>query len=262
VITVNEPNYTHYARIKAITADEAQWLLAIFELRDRKFRDQDEFDRLVDEEQKSAVKVLIEAIENGDLKYDSDPFAFDTDESGRKGYCFSKIRIKAADFYSWADKLNYNLPETLAKFNKDSGSEPAIEIPEDQSGKSAPEPNTPDSKSKGGKPKGYLSEAVEQVYQKLPDHGKSGLSKPSKIREFIIFMKEMATKTSRYADEIVMERIKSIRIPEEGDCIIITEDNIVTHGLDERTKRGKPYYTNNDVSKILTRLRKNNVKTE
>lgn len=111
--------------------------------------------------------------------------------------------------------------------------------------------------NKGGKPKGYLSEAVEHVYNNILKQEKPGLLKPSKIREFIICMKEMATKGNRHADEYVMLRIKSINAPEEGACTIITEDNVILSGQNETIIRGKSY-TNNDVAKILTKLRKNN----
>jgi hypothetical protein len=111
---------------------------------------------------------------------------------------------------------------------------------------------------RGGRPKGYLSETVEHVCKKLIEQGKTGLLKPSKIREFIIAMKEMATRNGRHADEYVLERIKAIQIPDEGLCTIMTQDNIILKGQSETIHKGKSY-ANNDIAKILSKLRKNNL---
>lgn len=288
MITIKEPNYKHYRRIKSITADKAKELLAFFELRDKEFCDQDELDNLLAEELKLAGSLLFEAIDSGELKYSADECPYDYHPDGYKVYIFCKIQITVADLISWAAKREYNIPCELANllskaecssnFNlqdtqgedvaQDNAEVPAENEPgtvnsrkegDDESGA---EPANPaidriPPKNKGGRPNAYLSEAVECVYQKLGEHGKSGLSKPSKIREFIIFMKEMSTRNNQYFDEFLKERIKSIQIPEEGDCTIITEDKVSLKGQAETIIRGKSY-KNNDIAKILTRLRKNN----
>jgi hypothetical protein len=256
---INEPNYVHYSRLKTINLDEAASLLAHFELRNKNVTDPEEYAPLFNEEKRLANQVLYDA----NMRNSLDCFREDGIPTDIIYYYKPElVMVNVVYFCKWANDLNYDLPKELLKIFSNANHANADKTKNTKTDCTVDAPKDADARNKGGKPKGYLSEVVGHVYQKLSDHGKSGLSKPSKIREFIIFMKEMATKSSRYADEFVMERIKSIRIPEEGDCIIITEENIVTHGLSVTTKSAKPHYTKNDVSKILTSLRKNNIKTE
>lgn len=295
MIRMIEPDYIHYTRLETIYADEAKWLLAVFELRDKEFSDKDTYEAQFAEQLKLATRVLSNAFKKPLKPICDDPDAISFDDYGNiNGYDFNLTRINFVSFCTWAHELKYNLPDTLAAFVKSSDCNKAPEEKNDRTAEAAPEPDetqktdeapgteeAPSEKpsaddgdkenqgtspanaapevnsksNKGGKPKGYLSEAVEHVYNKILQQEKPGLLKPSKIREFIICMKEMATKSSRHADEYVMARIKSISAPEEGACTIITEDNVKLSGQNETIVRGKPY-TNNDVAKILTKLRK------
>jgi len=289
MIDINEPNYKYYARIKSIPGNEAQKLLAMFELRDKEFSDQAEFDKLFEIEMKLARNMLVQAIDNGELNYnnDEDPYI---DIKDGFWLVLNKINISTIKFISWAAELEYNLPEELAKLvnkaecssndnSQDTPGEDEAQKPIETSEADESKPDKPSNevidesvpdlaspatdrsapKNKGGRPKGYLYEVIEHVYNNLGKHGKSELSKLRRVREFIIFTKQMATKGNDYTDEYVMERIKSIKVPEEGDCTITLEDKVTLRGLNELTEKpGKASYTNNDVAKILTKLRKNN----
>jgi hypothetical protein len=290
MITVVEPNYNHYARIKAITADEAQWLLTIFELRDREFSDQNEFDKSADEEHQSAFKVLVEAIENGDLKYNSDPFALDTDESGRKTYCFSKIRIETADFCSWADEMEYNLPDKLAKLVNDNvnnnGNEEqegqiagvvqetteaqetkcaflaeetqktgAEDVKCEKENQTGSETIQNSDNNDGGRPEGSLAEAVRYTYQKLQqDKDEVWRLNKGKVRDFIEFLKYMATEGHPKSDKLVMERIATVKSPHSGDCTIKTQDRWDLISIGKRSGVSRVYKSRH-VTRILMRLR-------
>jgi len=255
-----KPDYIHYSRLDSITAEEAKWLLASIELRERGISDPDEYNSLLEEGMKFASRVLIAAIARSDgskLAFIPNGFYRDVNDSGiTMGYCFKAINFKVSDFCSWASE-KYNLPEELAKLTKDFAVQEPVKNQQAEGDNGKTSSNAQGNANKGGKPKGFLTEAVEHVYYKLLEQGKTGLFKPSKIREFMITMKEMASKKGPRADEYVLERIKSINIPEEGRCTIITEDQIILKGLNENILRGRPY-SNNDVAKRLTQLRKNN----
>ncbi len=267
--SIEKPDYQHLTRVRRIQASDAKWYLASIVLMDTEITDPKEYELRLNTEMKRACMVLINAFEsesdNEKLQYSrSTEEAIVIDPDGNKSYLLKDIWIDVEAFCAWALRLKYKLPKvlvTLAKAkslcSESHGSGPDSAGIGANSGNNNPRKTT--NQPKGGKPQGYLADVVEYVFSELAKHDKSGLSKPKKIREFIIFIKEMATKTSRYADEFVMERVKSIHIPEEGDCSIITADNIVTRGQSEAITRGRTY-KNNDVAKILTRLRKNNIK--
>lgn len=160
--------------------------------------------------------------------------------------------INVTEFADWAHKTGFDCPQiVLDRATVKTGGNVAKKTQDAVSGDSGKKLD------KIKKYKGALSEAVEITYNKITEMKKTDLLKPRKIREFIIFMKEMANKKSPYANEEIMEIINFIEIPEEGQCTIKIHDQIKLKGMKEYIDRGCSY-ANNDVSKRLTKLRKNN----
>lgn len=254
---IKYPNYVHYSRMNTINAREAQWLLASFDLRNNDTSDPDQYESLLNTEMKLAYKVLSDVLANDILKYTCNGNPIIYDNYGTEHYDLDCVFLNMAEFCTWAINSKYKLPEELAEL-ANPNSRQIVSEQDDNGSNLEKAPITQEKENTGGKPKGYLSEAVEHVYNEILKQEKHGLLKPSKIREFIIYMKEKATKSSRHADDYVMDRIKSIQIPEEGACTIITEDNVIIRGQNETIVRGKSYAIN-DIAKILTRLRKNNL---
>lgn len=255
----NQPDYLHFSRRTAISHEEAQFLLASFDLREMNISDPNEYQILLEEKKKLSRSVLYDAINDGLLIFDTNGEPSYVDASGEY-YAESNMKVRLDKFLRWASDLNYSLPEIFNKFTKKTEIKQIDEVAYIESSKNQELPKQEGVPIKiiKHKDKSYLTQVVEHVVSRLPELGKSDLNKPRKIREFIILMKQMATKGNRYADEYVMERIKSITVPEEGDCTIVTADNISLKGQSELMKRGKNY-SNNDVSKILSGLRKNNM---
>lgn len=223
-------------------------ILAWYQLQDKEFLDKQDF-KLKYEHHKHNVYNLIQNIVLGEelsviiSKEErmscNDPDGLDIFEWTEEVPC-----IKLSEFAEWVKRNeNFKCPQVILDKARINDKLQLKEV-----------------NGKVGKPKGYLAEVVEHVFGVLIGENKQGLLKQNKVREFIIKMKEMATKGNPLADEYVLERIKSIQVPEEGACIIITEDNVKLSGQNETIVRGKQY-TNNDVAKILTGLRKNNNKS-
>ena len=269
-----EPNYRHISRFERVVANDALNILASIEMQGKDVSDPIEYNKLYDEELELGYQVMSSAFKNTNsdehLKFtgDSEGDFIDISGNGDVTFFFQHIELKVTDFCIWALKKGYDLPVELAKLVAPSGgeikqverqqkddvkSEVVVEQKTVEAGENSPQPKA----KKNTNSTGYLTEVVKIVHDKILELGKPGLLKPSKIREFIIFMKEMANKKGPYADEDVLERIKSIEIPEEGDCTIITQDKIKLRGQTETIVRGSSY-TNNGVAKRLTKLRKNN----
>ncbi len=106
-----------------------------------------------------------------------------------------------------------------------------------------------------GKRQGVLSEAIEHAYNKLRNQGNTRVLIGGKPRDFWQCLKAMATVGNVNADEYILERIESVKIPKNGGCSLITKAKIAVFAEHTRTKEGK-HYNENAVSKILTKLRK------
>jgi hypothetical protein len=287
---IKEPNYVHYTRINNITFVEAQKLLASFELRVRNIADSNEYERLLKDEMSLAYKVLFEAFESGALTPNYDGPAYNLSEFGLIDdyYNLDQIKIRTVKFCSWASKLNYNLPEILQKCNMDSDDDAAIEIPERKSAKRAPEPKTPDIKSKDGKPEGphsevvelpkasaadnpeppktsqkkrtkppeALTEAVEYVFKILHDEGNTEILKPKSIHEFLRRFKDFAEeKGNRNLHSYVSERIKTVNLSDDYDTVITKERVVKVLGKGNFTEESRTY-NKQRISRRLCDLRK------
>jgi hypothetical protein len=290
MVTVIEPNYNHYSRVKSIDANEAQWLLAIFELRDREFRDQDEFDRAENDEKSLAEKVLIDAFNSGDLKDVGDL----SDElpyyiyEGRKGYYFNKYKINFVEFCTWADELEYNLPDELVKLIRNTtghnsgyeeregqkrvykqdtteGQEPNCDSVAEETQKKEAETVEGEKDNQtgavtthnnnGGRPEGSLAEAVRYTYEKLHQNkDEAWRLKKGNVRDFIEYLKFMATESNPNADKDVMERIAIVKSPQIGDCTIKTQERKDLISVGKRSGVSRTYNSRH-VTRILMRLR-------
>ena len=248
-------NYIHYLRLGIITGNQARWLLANFELQSHDNHDQDEYDRSLKTQMELATQVINAGLRSGDLN--SVVTDWEDDDYGRRYFHLNLTKIEIEVFCAWASDLKYNLPEIFKNLISSHERKDFITLKEPESSESPSSPTLPIIRNKGGRHKGALTKTVEHVFDKLIEQKRLGLLKKSKIRSFVVLMKEMATKNNRYADDFVMGHIKSILVPEEGACKIVMQDDVKLSGQDEVIVRGRTH-TINDVSKILVRLRKNN----
>jgi len=111
---------------------------------------------------------------------------------------------------------------------------------------------------KGGRPKGSLREAVEKAYLHFRDKGDVAILQPGNIKSFLKGFKPLANDdTGSHCMEnwnirtYITERIKEVKIPREGKCFVTTQDR--KKGMNMTLGRR---YGENDVSKVLTMLRK------
>jgi hypothetical protein len=118
------------------------------------------------------------------------------------------------------------------------------------------EPSNIKSVNKGGKPKGPLAKAVEFAYMKLLNEGNTEILRQGKIREFLTRLKKLANeKENRNILNEVPDWIEDVIKTSWGYTIITSEQVIkVTQHREISNKRTE--YQMKDVSKILTKLRK------
>ncbi len=109
-----KPDYVHFSRVITITGDEAQWLLANFELQDISFTDNEEYKLLHNKNMILALRVLTGALNDNAIKYEYFDFPFTIDPDGTKCWYLCNLTIKIVDFCIWALKKGYKLPEKMA----------------------------------------------------------------------------------------------------------------------------------------------------
>lgn len=271
---VFEPNYAHFTRLRTIFADDAQKLLAAFELASKEFESVDEYNKSFKEEMVLAENVLCDAIHcgNSTLRPVVDVTSCCFDDFGIiKGYDFETIPIMVENFCRWALENNYNLPQILQDFvnikenivqNKNNEDTPKQSMNEDldttpQNTTSAtaitPEENR--NMIKGGRKKGYLAEAVESAYLKYYKEGNTEILRQGKIRKFIQKLKELSDENGNQDFlPFIADRINSIKIT-SSICTIITNDNYLkSDKFFENKKKGQKYGMRH-VSKLLSNLR-------
>ncbi|MDP3478151.1 MAG: hypothetical protein Q8R88_00165 [Desulfoprunum sp.] len=108
-----------------------------------------------------------------------------------------------------------------------------------------------------GKPKSYLTEAVEYLFHKSVKERDTDILKAGNIDGFIKKMQARKNSAPDSFENYIGERIKEVK-KTHGKWRITTEDQTITDTNNkEITDKGKTY-ANNDISKILTRLRKEN----
>ena len=108
---------------------------------------------------------------------------------------------------------------------------------------------------KGGRPKDTLREAIEHAYIKLRDEGNKEILRPGNPREFLLRLKEMATEGNPNEDQYIVERIKLVKIPNNGECSVVTQDQIICKKTTEMRVKSRPF-PQSRISQILSELRK------
>ncbi|MDD2321230.1 MAG: hypothetical protein PHO83_14395 [Geobacteraceae bacterium] len=109
---------------------------------------------------------------------------------------------------------------------------------------------------KGGKPKLPLSEAVECLYKTLLAEGNTEILRPGKIVEFLKRMRDITNeKGNRNINDYIAERIERVKIAPSKYTIFVIDKPIKKAKVSEISYKTTEYYAN-DVSKILTKLRK------
>jgi hypothetical protein len=255
---INEPNYVHYSRLKTINLDEAASLLAHFGLKDKNVTDPDEYAQLFNEEKLLANQVLYDANMRNSLDcFREDGIPSDIPYNYYGGYDSRIVKVNVIDFCMWATNQKYNLPnELLEASGNEKGDGERTESQRAAVGfQTEVVQQEVEADNGGGRPDGTLAEAVRCTYEKLllNDDEKWRLKK-GHVRDFIEFLKFMATPQNQHADKEVMELIDSVKTPYSGDCTIKTQErrDLILKG---KSKGVSKTYKNRDVTKILMRLR-------
>lgn len=108
---------------------------------------------------------------------------------------------------------------------------------------------------KGGRPKGALYEAVEFAYKKFRDEGNTEILRPGKVTEFLDRLKDLAAGENRKISDYIAERIEIVK-KRNGSFTITTQERVIKEVKGRVTMEQKSTYTTEDVSKLLTALRK------
>ena len=108
---------------------------------------------------------------------------------------------------------------------------------------------------KGGRPKGPLYEAVEFAYKKFRDEGNTDILRPGKVIEFLDQLKDLALGKNRKISDYIAERIEIVK-KRNGSFTITTLERVIKEVKGRVTMEKKSTYTTEDVSKLLTALRK------
>ena len=108
---------------------------------------------------------------------------------------------------------------------------------------------------KGGRPKGSLYEAVEFAYKKFRDEGNTEILRPGKVAEFLDRLKDLAVGENRKISDYIAERIEIVK-KRNGSFTITTQKRVVKEAKGRVIMDKKTTYTTDDVSKLLTALRK------
>ncbi len=111
------------------------------------------------------------------------------------------------------------------------------------------------SASIGGRPKGPLYEAVEFAYKKFHDEGNTEILRPGKVAEFLDRLKDLAVGENRKISDYIAERIEIVK-KRNGSFTITTQERVVKEVKGRVIMDKKTTYTTDDVSKLLTALRK------
>lgn len=107
----------------------------------------------------------------------------------------------------------------------------------------------------GGRPKSRLSEATEYAYLYFREQGNTEILRPGKIQEFMVRMKELADEKNPNFVDYISERIKNVKITKTV-CSITTHDRYIKASDEREIILKSRTYNLNDVSKILSSLRK------
>ena len=110
-------------------------------------------------------------------------------------------------------------------------------------------------KKKGGRPRGPLYEAVEFAYMKFRDEGNTEILRQGKIAEFLDRLKDLAGGENRKISDYIAERIEIVK-KRNDSFTITTPERVVKEAQGIIITKKRSTYTKDDVSKLLTALRK------
>lgn len=110
-------------------------------------------------------------------------------------------------------------------------------------------------KGEGGRPKGPLYEAVEFAYTKFHGEGNTEILRPGKVAEFLDRLKDLADDENRKISDYIAERIAIVK-KRNGSFTITTQEKITKQAQRYVITMKRSTYTKDDVSKLLTALRK------
>lgn len=108
-----------------------------------------------------------------------------------------------------------------------------------------------DDRNKGGAPPGALREAVEFIFFACHENGEGGITETGNIELFWKRMRASIKESNPKFSDYVAERISSMK-----NDYVYTQDRVVSHGQRIEKKEKARKYNRNDVSKILSALRK------
>jgi len=245
-------NYVHYSRLNTINLDEAATLLANFELSDKNITDAKEFDKLFAEEKRLANKVLYDANMHNTLDcFREDKIPTDVIYY----YNTNLVLVNLVDFCMWAYDLKYNLPEEFLKIISNANQSKEDHIKNGKNACTIDAPQKVDTRKKGGKPKGYLTEAIEYAYLKYRDEGNTEILREGKIREFCERLKELADeKGNPNFLTVIADRIENVKISPAG-CTVTTKDKYLVASNAREIKEIGRKYPQQRISQVLVELR-------
>jgi hypothetical protein len=105
---------------------------------------------------------------------------------------------------------------------------------------------------KRGRKQSYFRETIEYLYKKLNQEGETEPLKAGNVGKFIELMRSIRNADQ---DDFVCSRIKEVRKP-GGKWRITTEEEIVKTSITIEISKKSRHYDQNDVSKVLTSLRR------
>ena len=108
---------------------------------------------------------------------------------------------------------------------------------------------------KVGRKKNPLTEAIEFAYLHFWEQGNTEILRAGKIRDFLVRLKEMSDERNDNCNEYILERIEEVKISPSGCFVKTAEQIIITSQSIEKTRKSRKY-KQNDVTKILTSMRK------
>ena len=114
---------------------------------------------------------------------------------------------------------------------------------------------TATEKKKGGRPKGPLYEAVEFAYVKFRDEGNTEILRKGKVAEFLDRLKDLAGGKNQKISDYIAERIGIVK-KRNDSFTITTPERVVKEAQGHIITRKRSTYSKDDVSKLLTALRK------
>lgn len=172
---------------------------------------------------------------------------------GKDGEKLSVLQINKYEGIYWRSDLCM-LPEEVKRLDAEF-SRLEAEQSENSRQQSTLQAFIPPKAKSSGKPKSSLTEAVEYLYDICMQEGDSEILQPGNINQFILKLQEIKKSPPSTSANFIFDNIKYVK-KVSAKWTIRTEDRIVKDSNTKETTMKSKSYGQNDVSKILTRLRK------